>query len=276
MSNDIYLQSIKIALINEYTDTDPLVIEGNIPQNKDEIVLSDFLVRRLNITNEPIGKNVEVNGKSMVVTGVIHTDYEEYDIIRKISNAIANPYSDYKIYNEYNLCLASDSFIKGQKEEVKVLDLPKSSLVFGDWESRYIFSSFRYGSSEYVSTDDLSYGRMPNKENEILISENTAFNMQIDLDQGFHEIHGSYIDLYAKRYNHTYSDTLNMYNYFPEGYTIVGIYKTLNQQLEYEPDALIFPSIFHAIEKIAFLKLTNLKIALFLQIQESSLKNSHR
>lgn len=252
MSNDISLQSIKIAVINEYTDTSPLVIEGNIPQNKDEIVLSDFLVKRLNLTNEPIGKNVEVNGKKMVVTGVFHTDYEEYDIIRKINNAIASPYSDYKIYNEYNICLVSDLFIQGQKEEAKVLELPKSSLLFGDWESRYILSSFKYGSSEYVSTYDLSYGRMPNNEKEVLISENIAFNMQIDLDQGFHEIHGSYIDLYAKRYNHTYSNTLNMYNYFPEGYTIVGIYKTLNEQLEYEPDALIFSSVFHAIKDSFF------------------------
>jgi hypothetical protein len=102
-----------------------------LPSNEKEIIITDCLYKRLGIQDSIGVAQVIFNDIPMVVTGVIKTDYIEYDIISKISQGIANSYSDYKILNQYNIAIVLHKYKNFDHKET--ISLPKSNIVFHGW-----------------------------------------------------------------------------------------------------------------------------------------------
>lgn len=242
------IENVKALIVKENTNTVSLDITGALPVKSNEIVLTDFALKRIGLSPNSIGGKVAFNGKEMVVTGIINTDYIEYDIINKINMSLISPYANYKVTNQYLVTIINESYIENLKMHNGIVDLPKSNILYSDWESRYLTSSLVYGSWDSTNESNLICGKMPEEDNEILISSNMATNMAIDLiEKEFEFLQGNYIDLYQSFYNHAYSNVLNMYDYFPEGYIIVGIYDNLDTIYEEEPQVLLKPKVFEMI-----------------------------
>jgi|GEM_PF-2272009 len=236
---------IKLVIV-ENIPSESLSITGNLPHKHGEIVLTDYLLCRLNLS---IGSTVFLNGEEHIVTGVLSTDYVEYDIINKISRGQVTEHGAYKIDNQYNIALVNVEYADIQRKTCDVLVLPKSNIIYSEWESRYLESTAHYGSTESLS--GLIAGRIPENDDEILISQDLAEIFEIDLlAEEFPIIKGRYIDIYAPEFNNAHSSALNLFNYFPDGYTVVGVFKGLKAEVPAE--ILISPSVFESLKNDFF------------------------
>ena len=242
--------SIKLVIVDDISHIESLPITGDLPQKQDEIVITDYLIKRLNLSGK-LGSTVILNGEKLVVTGILSTDFTQYDIINKISRGIMSQYTDYKIMNQYEIAIVNNNYANMQRNTCDVLVLPKSNLVYNDWESRYLDSAAQYGSIDDTLKNSLIAGREVEKYDEILISQDLAEIMELDFLEGsFSNVKGHYIDIYNPEYNNAHSSALNLYNYFQEGYTIVGIFSGI--EADTQAQVLLYPPVFESLKNDYF------------------------
>ncbi len=82
-----------------------------------------------------------------------------------------------------------------------------------------------------ISKDDLLEGRMPENNNEILISVDYAEKYDL-LNNKYSSSQWNFSDIYKASYENTYSNMLNLYDYYKEGIEIVGIVAYLPEQVQ--------------------------------------------
>lgn len=243
------INNVKLIVIDG--NDEMFSILGRLPHDEHEVVLTDYIMRKMNMSMENIGASVMINGATAIITGILITDYEEYDVIEKIDSGKSNEYLDYRLNNYYLLGIVGSSYIAQRQQDAQYLKLPISDIRFCDWESRYLSSSTFWGSADLCVTENLYCGRLPQNSQEILISYNTAINLGIDVDD-FHAYTGEFIDIYNSKYNSYYSQYLNISDYFPDGYVVVGVYYTLKTKLPNEPQILVQPEIYAQIAESYF------------------------
>lgn len=248
-ANQASIDNVKLIVIDGNDEMFRIV--GRLPHDEYEVVLTDYIMRKLNMSTEDIGAAVTINGVTAIITGILITDYEEYDVIEKIDSGKSNEYLDYRLNNYYLLGIVGSGYVAQLQQNARYLKLPISDIRFCDWESRYLSSSTFWGSTDLCLTDNLYCGRLPQYSQEILISYNTAINLGIDVDN-FSTYAGEFIDIYSSKYNSYYSQYLNINDYFPDGYVVVGVYYTLNTKLPNEPQILVQPEIYAQIAESYF------------------------
>lgn len=243
-------EEIKVVILDNPSPLQSLPIAGALPEKVGEVAITDYLATRLNLCG-CLGSTVMLDSEELVVTGILQTDYEKYDIFKKISSGNASQYTEYKTANQYNIAFIHAKQAEKQYHATDYISLPKSNPVFSDWESRYQDSTAIYGSAAEVEEGGLVLGRTIQKEDEILISEDLAELMELDLYTGnFTEVKGQYIDIYKEEYNNAHTSALNLFNYFPDGYRIVGVFNCETEGIPLQ--VLLYPAVFESVKEAYF------------------------
>lgn len=246
---ELFFDWIRVAVLPDHYERRDMLVCGRMPAKFDEIVITDYLAEILGIPTDLTDTDIKLNDKSsMTVVGISKTDYAEYGIIEKTRLYKTNEYSEYKLDYEYRLSFVCDDYCEHEKNSSRSIYLERSDIAYCSWESRLIDSFMPYGTVSFVNSDNLVCGSLPAKENDILISSDLAQRLEVDT-ANFAPFSDSFIDLYASKYNDYYTDSINMHDYFPDGFSVVGVFGSVQEWCDDCPDVLVTQCIFDEIKK---------------------------
>ncbi len=210
-----------------HIDTAPFVPEnyllhGHFPECESDIVLTDYLRDKLDLSGEALGDEVMIDGVVFRVRGIIETDYRtlfsrgsEYEI-------------DTFVQNEGSRVIVSQQAEKYWKSNAKYIPLRCATI--DEWLlSNYLDTITYYGSVQELGVNDLIAGRFPENNNEILLSESYVYcnpNLGILIDS-FEEVEFKYLNLDESIQQDVFSGYLNMYSDF-QNPRIVGVVSSNN------------------------------------------------
>lgn len=202
------------------------LLSGSGVQSDNDIVITDFCSAMLGLGSEAVGQKIEMFGAWFNICGIIDTDYEERDMIKKISKNNATEQEMYDIEYKYLKVICSDNITDYLKSNACSIELEASDFTALS-DSRYFSSALVYGNAEDIGSEDiLIYGRYPEKENEMVISyEYAQMNALLDEDNLNLYMDCAFKDIYDNRYNGAYEGRINMYDMF-ETVEIVGVVET--------------------------------------------------
>ena len=211
------------GLTKENLDAFP-VSEGHLPENNDEIAITDFLAHELHVE---YGDKLDSTVGKVTVSGIIHTDYVAYDLIKKLRFEGGSDYTNHFLRYRYAVAAMRKEALDAYIDRMERLTLPMSLFFVSEYPRSYVESSesrSTFGSVELMQEQKLLMGRLPQKENEVLISENMAVRYGITegrIKDGNARYY--YVDIHAEDYNDCNTDALNMAEFFPDGVTVVGV-----------------------------------------------------
>ena len=207
------------SLINDVTGIDMVeesseycTFEGEFPKKENEVAISADVINKVGSSDVSIGSTIIVDDKEYVITAIISQICEKN--VENISINIG--YGDEPLgsiivfsYNTDPLCGSGDRvYMPG----------------FGVISQQNLYTQVtRYCDICAANNDtDLIAGRMPQKDNEILISDSFLELNKKTVDD---LIGTSYKidDLYAKKYGSTFWGVINLYDYIGDNFKIVGI-----------------------------------------------------
>ena len=212
------------------------LIEGTIPQNDFEIAITDLTAFKLGL-KEPIGSTIIWNGMKYRITGVIDTDYEDYDYLAKKKTYTLSEIGLYKEEHEYCIALVSVDVKQRMLKETTMI-----SQSFCDFRDINRMSLYQSRTLNYGVTGkreiELLLGRLPANENEVIVADylldNTVIKESDILNEHKNQVF-TFRNIYDEKYQRVYSNIINYYDIFPDGIKIVGVFKT-NETL---PDVII-------------------------------------
>ena len=255
-----YYSAVKIVLPSG--ETSPIeksqLISGRLAEAENEIVITDYLSESMNIF---VGDEIIVSSRSgeitCVVSGVSHTDCRAYCLEDRIEDKA--PYTEqtkYRLENRYLLCFASERFVERQCMMCRQLELTSASVKSHSSERRFFDERVRYGAAGGISEENLVLGRLPEKDSEIIVDMETADSLYAvhGVNIGYF---GKFIDVRDRRYREVFSFELPIAEFFPDGFTVVGVYDGLYRGKEhdeemYAPNILVTNDIFDKIKTAFF------------------------
>lgn len=245
-AEDIKIASeVTLIITDQYDILQRELVSGRYPTNENEIVITDYVAKYLLTDEEILNKTISIDNQgSFQVVGIIGTDCVEKQIALKVNRNTLNEFEQSDLQNIYQVAITGTGYYDLKKSTQSSIQLSKSDFFISDMESRYLQSVLNFGSQNLI-TENLLFGRMPQSEDEVLISSEMALREQIegdDLGQRF-----MFIDIYASGYCDTYSDTINLYGYFRDGVSVVGVYDSGSLSTQYLPDVLIDDEIYQDI-----------------------------
>ncbi len=205
-------------LQEEYDVVD--IYEGNGIENEEDIVITDYIASELCVE---VGDNIIYEDTVFNVSGIIKTDYVEYEYKRKRFYGYDGEYLDYYTKFKYCRIYLHENVLEKKEMKTRFLRVKLSDFTSSDKELTYIDSQLMYGSVESVSSNETIIGRLPKDENEVLVSLNFAIEHSVYNDGKISDEMYSFKDMYRKLYNDYYSQYLNLYDYYPNGIKVVGI-----------------------------------------------------
>ena len=221
---------------------------GGFPKNHNEIVITDYIAAKtFGGNSESMNKYIMFGQNKMKIVGVLKTDYISYKLLYKIMYNINCEYTEFNLMRKYNIALINNLFVDNMKLSNKSILLPYSNFLLKERESQYLdeFSSeLLYNSVLQLNNNDLFYGKMPSKDNEVLISFEMAKKYNIINEAGSINLDNAYcyINTNDTKYNGCYENEINLYNYFPQGVKITGIFNVKNN---YYSDVLVTNNIYN-------------------------------
>lgn len=209
-------------------------IKGRFPKTSGEIAITDYISRCMGF-NENINSKVYLDGREFVITGIIKTDYIEYDILQKMLDGNVSDIGRYKYEMDY--CVAVVSL--AQKEEV-VNELNILSLRATDFSktkklSLYMDMELTYGGKSAFDCS-IIYGRDICSNDEVIVSQSMLEYLGYSIeelnadDTSFGKQEYEFIDLHNDLYNDFYSGYINFYDLFQNGIKIVGVFDELSSE----------------------------------------------
>lgn len=228
-----YADCIKVALDEEINDAD--ISAFFVPMKKDGVVITDYVAVKNGIKH---GDVISYRGIEFEVIEIIETDYLEYNLITKLEYGADSSHLDHYYNYKYNVAYFSQDLINEPREinNVRIL-LEHSDFTLYNREISYIRSEYYYFSADEIIESDLICGRLPQNDNEVVVSSDFAmFRMQFD-GESFNEREYQYINMYDDKYNNYYANDLNLYNYFTDGIKVVGIVS--DEKLSVDADVFI-------------------------------------
>lgn len=206
----------------------PEKIKGNIPENLHEIVISDYIASKL---NAKLNDTLIYNELSLKIVGIYETDYKEIGLQHKLNYGYSNPIFDFDCIYKYFATFVSEELLEEVKSRTESIEIQA-----GDFQKRkqmlqYLESYVSVADVGVISKDDLLEGRMPENNNEILISVDYAEKYDL-LNNKYSSNQWNFSDIYKASYENTYSNMINLYDYYKEGIEIVGIVAYLPEQVQ--------------------------------------------
>ncbi len=211
LGDDVYesATNIYISEVNEKYFT----YEGRLPEKTDEIAISKVLADKLKLTGVQNGINILLEDKQYTVTAIVTKICD-----KDVHEIYVDSGYDSNLLEENLLFFSTNA----------LTDKTVSSKIYMSGFGVTKFTNLFYQTTVYndiCSTDDvleLVAGRMPEKDNEILISE---YWLELEGKKSEDYIGKEYklINIYEEQYGYAYWNMLNMYDYFGESITIVGV-----------------------------------------------------
>lgn len=96
-------------------------------------------------------------------------------------------------------------------------------------ETRYLDSFLNISNVKNICREDLSEGRLPEAENEVLVSREYADEYGI-----VPESKAEFKNIWSEKYNNVYSGMPDVYEYFPDGIVIAGIVEKAFDEISYD------------------------------------------
>lgn len=227
-----------IILSDETTPHDINLLEGKMPENSQEIAITDYVAYWLFKNDSVTDKKITVDNVLYNIVGVIKTDYIEKEILMKFKLGLLNETEQFNLANTYSTIYATEEYLTNQKENMQCLTLEQSNFFISEYENRYLKSSLTFASVDSLNEYNqwtLISGKMPQAENEALISKSAyeeLFLGEAYLSSEFAPQLYYFNNIYDDKYNDTYSGSINLFNFYQKGITITGIYENHSDLLE--------------------------------------------
>lgn len=204
----------------ESIETELLI--GSIPRQDDEVIITDFVADELGMS---IGDTLQYNNEPIKVVGIVKTDYIEYNLKSKLHNGNSSPFLDYYVKYRYQVMYMQNTYLHDRIKTKNIrIELPMSDFSVSDREKMYLERTLFYDSESKLQDKYLVAGRLPEKENEVIVSEVFATNfLDYNIGDGFEERIYWFKNIYSECYNDCYSSMLNLYDYYKDGVVVVGI-----------------------------------------------------
>ena len=221
-------------IIGDYEEYDISII-GNYPVESNEILIDSVVADKLFSEK----KYNELIGSSLFY----------YDLKLRISGIIEK--SDIKIdrYDESGYLIGNEGFVEWLVDNLKYLDINAADLTQYRALRPYKESKMKYGSADILNSSNLVWGRLPEKENEIMVA-NYVFNalgydIEDSEEENIKEI--NLINLNDKKYNNAF-DYMNIYDYFPKGIKVVGVYN-FSEENEVDASVLVKNNVYQKMKE---------------------------
>lgn len=198
----------------------------NMSLSKNEIALTDYSATLLGVT---VGDKVNINERDYSVKKIISTDYIDYNLTNKLlSETSESIYANARLKLKYSLAYVTKQDIDEYARQTDTLDLSCANFFNSSTFSSYFNGTTTYGSVMSIDDNCLIWGRMPQNENEIAIYYEFAQYNKFDSTEKYSEVFNetlfNFKDLENDDYGAFYSEYINLFNYFPKGVKIVGVY----------------------------------------------------
>ncbi len=198
MYKDTEMYNTAVFKYSELFDT--ITISGVWPREGDEIAISSEFAESKDIG---IGDHIADDISEYVVVGI-------YDFSENMTG--------------YNAVVSTE--YRNNSEE-KYITLQACDILNSVSVERYVSEIATIGNIENIKEDELVWGRMPSKDNEIVISTGVMEENQMSLETGFITMY-RLPNLQAEKYNNEYDEFVNMYAFLGQKIEVVGVYSSDN------------------------------------------------
>lgn len=206
---------------------DPLLIDGRLPENKNEVIVSDFFsIYKFNST-DVIGEEIPIyinylnTEIKLKVVGVFKTDYKELELFKKnYDNLYLKNNKDRIISNYFNMYTQKDLiFVDIMNEPIT---LPASNFTLSSLNTQIYVSGSSNIKYRRLSGEFDSEVTLPTNKNEILVST-SFFNRYIkgDIESTLNSLY-DYKDIRETINKNKYLDILNLVD-ITRNVKIVGV-----------------------------------------------------
>ena len=245
----VYQEEIVINTIDTLKNIHSENIIGKIPRHEFEILLTDYIMNQLSISiPDGIGEEVLIDETPYTISGVLLTDYSDYQLMHKLSDYRYSRYANYHLQTKYSVGYAGEYF-----QNENVIDLKTSDF---SRQRRFAIEDYgvTYGPLRLIDdTTTLMWGRLPENPNEVLISADYFYNAFSDSEKDIEAIFANpfhFKNIYDEKYNIYFSDRINLFDYFPNGIKVVGIFTGENLVNLYDSSYVIInDEVFDDIQK---------------------------
>lgn len=245
----VYQEEIVINTIDTLKNIHSENIIGKIPRHEFEILLTDYIMNQLSISiPDGIGEEVLIDETPYTISGVLLTDYSDYQLMHKLSDYRYSRYANYHLQTKYSVGYVGEYF-----QNENVIDLKTSDF---SRQRRFAIEDYgvTYGPLRLIDdTTTLMWGRLPENPNEVLISADYFYNAFSDSEKDIEAIFANpfhFKDIYDEKYNIYFSDRINLFDYFPNGIKVVGIFTGENLVNLYDSSYVIInDEVFDDIQK---------------------------
>lgn len=219
ISTNSFIQNPNIFFISSTIKIKDMIFEsGSFINSYNEIVISDYLATANQLST---GDSVALFNKTFYISGVFSTDYEESNYISKKSYGNLSLIDSYNEKYDYLGIYANYAIFDSEEWQEMDLLIQENSLMKEPTMNVSMSSSVRL--SLYTNDVNITKGRIPVLNTEIVISERFAYELGLYDGVNFHEDKYSFYNYDSVNFNSAYNNILNLYNFFPDGVKIVGI-----------------------------------------------------
>ena len=190
-----------------------LLIDADSNLKDNEIIITDYCAKQFHISQTNMKQNsICIYGLKFKVKEILNTDYESH------WKTCSNQDIDYT----YMMCKVGKGFKNRILNESDFLEIDASD--FSDTvDESYLESNLLYANADTITSDEIVAGRLPQKDNEIVISASYASENDLVSKNGKISTDAiEFIDLNASKYHGAYENQLNLYDYLQSA-KIVGI-----------------------------------------------------
>lgn len=225
-------------------------VEGGPPQQNNQCLVTDYLAAELGVDVGDLITNLQ---QELKISGIIQTDYIAYQLKAKLAYGSSSPYVDYYMRYRYNVVYCRTELLHDdmQKSNKRLL-LPMSDFTAATKERSYRESRLYYDNAEKVIVSDLVAGRLPQADNEVLVSERflQARNSNTNTLE-FKPFSGMFTDLSQASFNHCFSMHLDLSAFFSEGINVVGVVSNFESE-DLDADIYVVSGIWDEISELYF------------------------
>lgn len=203
-----------------------------------EVVITDYIARKMNIADDPVGKTLAIGDREYTVKACIDSVKDEnIDSMFDLFDDNADMYESYYDRYYYNVVFLNESdFVTAKRAADKGLWLDSADFLNYQYE-RYYTRTSSVGSVGRFEGLELLCGDYPKNDNEIIISAEYAYENGYVLEDGqcseevFKQI--SYFKDIHSGFNHYFADRLDVSKFMQGPVRVVGIYASNQCQLDY-------------------------------------------
>ena len=239
---------------NDYMDVSAKIIDtansyytllaGKYPVSEKEIVLSDYLAQALFPDIEYkdiIGRKINDMDYQFKVCAVTESGY-----LKDKDTSDANILMD-----KYGFAILNEKYIMELRKQ-SVIRLEGCNITKANSVSDYVDSKARFCSVKDITEKMMVAGKMPEADNEVLISSSLAEQIGMEQDNKFSEMSYSLLNLHDKKYNGAY-DLINLYDYFSDPEVrVVGIFQTQDSEALALADIAVEDTVFQNVKNKYF------------------------